>query len=457
MIGHINGVWGVAESARLIYWAFLHHIPTNAVNLHEPVEYSYADYGIATTRAPGFMFNIVVLNADSAPVMYKPIEPTLVAPYSRSLWRHRYNIGYWAYELESLPLEQGSSALIYDEIWATSRFTADAIRDTLAKDPATAQIPVLAMPVGVPKRPVSGAADKARWGWRADSYVFLVVYDTRSIVARKNPLGVVKAFQRAFSRADTSVRLVIKSHGTQAGDAHQRNLTALIAGWTNIELLHRTFDEEAFHSLSSSIDCYVSLHRSEGFGLNILKFILQGTPTIATTYSGSMDFMRHLPQTLLNNLGVKWAPKVLDEDAGPYPAGNRWSEPSVEDAARAMRYAKANQAAVKAVAKRAAKAVFSKFSSKARGAEQAARLSEIAKGLAAKPWEMKPRPEDCYWAQNRDLRNAFVGAALHVQTLKNHWEGGGRREGRSQSCDWLSARVLQTAMQSIPESHDRLA
>ena len=141
MIGHINGVWGVAESARLIYWAFLDHIPTNAVNLHEPVEYSYADYGIATTRAPGFMFNIVVLNADSAPVMYKPIEPTLVAPYSWSLWRHRYDIGYWAYELESLPLEQGSSALIYDEIWATSRFTADAIRDTLAKDPATAQIP----------------------------------------------------------------------------------------------------------------------------------------------------------------------------------------------------------------------------------------------------------------------------------------------------------------------------
>jgi glycosyltransferase involved in cell wall biosynthesis len=33
-------------------------------------------------------------------------------------------------------------------------------------------------------------------------------------------------------------------------------------------------------------DCYVSLHRSEGFGLTIAEAMLLGKPVIATRYGG---------------------------------------------------------------------------------------------------------------------------------------------------------------------------
>ena len=38
-------------------------------------------------------------------------------------------------------------------------------------------------------------------------------------------------------------------------------------------------------------DCYVSLHRSEGFGLTIAEAMALGKPAIATAYSGNLEFM----------------------------------------------------------------------------------------------------------------------------------------------------------------------
>lgn len=38
-------------------------------------------------------------------------------------------------------------------------------------------------------------------------------------------------------------------------------------------------------------DCYTSLHRSEGFGLRMAEAMALGKPTIATAYSGNLDFM----------------------------------------------------------------------------------------------------------------------------------------------------------------------
>src|SRR3712207_9035191 len=47
-----------------------------------------------------------------------------------------------------------------------------------------------------------------------------------------------------------------------------------------------------FRSLFAASDCYVSLHRSEGFGLTMADAMALGKPVIATGYSGNVDFMR---------------------------------------------------------------------------------------------------------------------------------------------------------------------
>ncbi|KAH8056950.1 glycosyl transferase [Aureococcus anophagefferens] len=357
VVGYVDGVFGVAESSRYLYRGLQSNIPTAAVKLRDTPAYAFRDHGIPTTRSPGFGFNVVVQNAD--------MSHDVAASYPWRQWRRRYNVGYWAYELEKLPERFAAGALIYDEIWATSEFTADAVRSALASDPVTAMIPVKAMPAAV---------------------------------------------------------------------------DALAAGWPNIQAIDDRLDDDVFASLKAA-DCYVSLHRSEGYGLNVLEALLAGTPTIATTYSGNMDFMKHLPKPTLDALGVAWAPKTLDAAVGPYPKGGAWSEPSADDGARAMAHAASHRAEVRAAAQADAATLRAKFSADAQGAVQAARLKAVD-GLRR---SVPPVPDEsiyCYWLKNTDIREA-LGNDLAAVTA--HWNDQGQAEGRELACDWLSAAALQAA------------
>ena len=70
--------------------------------------------------------------------------------------------------------------------------------------------------------------------------------------------------QAAAARAGANVRLVL----------HDEN-----AGFEEME------------SLYAAADAYISLHRAEGFGLNLAEAMLRGLPVVATNWSGNVDFM----------------------------------------------------------------------------------------------------------------------------------------------------------------------
>ena len=68
----------------------------------------------------------------------------------------------------------------------------------------------------------------------------------------------------------------------------------------------------------ASCDCYVSLHRSEGFGLTMAEAMYFGRPVIATGYSGNLDFMTEENSYLVPHTLVEIGP-----DANPYPPDKR--------------------------------------------------------------------------------------------------------------------------------------
>ena len=84
--------------------------------------------------------------------------------------------------------------------------------------------------------------------------------------------------------------------------------------------------------LHAVCDAYVSLHRSEGFGLNIAEAMLLGKPVVATAWSGNADFMH-----TGNSCPVNYTLVRLDRDFGPYRQGNRWADPDLDHAASYMR------------------------------------------------------------------------------------------------------------------------
>ena len=98
-------------------------------------------------------------------------------------------------------------------------------------------------------------------------------------------------------------------------------------------MIDQRLPKEELNGLIAACNCYVSLHRSEGLGLTIAEAMMLGKPTIATAYSGNLDFMDEN-----NSLLVGYDLVEIESDAGPYEKGHRWAEPSIPEAANAMRW-----------------------------------------------------------------------------------------------------------------------
>jgi glycosyltransferase involved in cell wall biosynthesis len=90
---------------------------------------------------------------------------------------------------------------------------------------------------------------------------------------------------------------------------------------------------EDLHDLYAACDVYISLHRTEGFGLNLAEVMMAGRPLIATKWSGNLDFMNSKCVALVNAdlVPLDDPDKVYSQKAG------RWAEPRMDEAIRWLR------------------------------------------------------------------------------------------------------------------------
>ena len=123
------------------------------------------------------------------------------------------------------------------------------------------------------------------------------------------------------------------------------------------------------YALINACDCYVSLHRSEGFGLTMAEAMLMRKPVIATAYSGNLDFM-----TAENSLLVDYRRVPITADLPHYPKGAEWAEPCVEAAAHWMRWAYEHPQEAGDLGRRAEREAARLLSPQAAGCRMAQRL-----------------------------------------------------------------------------------
>jgi glycosyltransferase involved in cell wall biosynthesis len=190
--------------------------------------------------------------------------------------------------------------------------------------------------------------DRAELNLEPDDFLFLTMLDFNSYVARKNPVGAIKAFKTAFAKGDGRERLIIK---TINGHAHPEKLDELLTFVDDdprIVLMDGPLSRAGTCGLIAAVDCFVSLHRAEGFGRVIAEAMFLGTPVVATDYSGS--------QTVLDEttgFPVACALREVLEGDYVYPEGSQWAEPDLADAAEKFRIVRSKKALV---AKKVAKA-----------------------------------------------------------------------------------------------------
>ena len=259
------------------------------------------------------------VNADSVELIETLVDPLRL--------RGKHRIGYWAWELGSLPIEWVSAYRKVDEVWAPSRFAAHAFAQR-TRMPVT----VIPHPVIVPERPADLPRLRAKFGIPSDRLAFLTAFDLNSYIDRKNPFAVLKAFKRAFPEHSDSPVLVVKLHGNFHRNARFEKLVGAITEDSRIVLIDGVLGNDEVGELQWCCDAFVSLHRSEGFGLWIAECMARGKPCIVTNYSGNTDFTN-----ALNSMPIGFTMVRVRPGEYPFGAGQWWADPDVEQAVRAMR------------------------------------------------------------------------------------------------------------------------
>jgi glycosyltransferase involved in cell wall biosynthesis len=249
--------------------------------------------------------------------------------------RPRYTIAPWFWELPSVPEAFAAQAVRLDEIWVASRFVRDAIASVAPPRTSVVVVPCL-VDVPPPLR-----AERSDFGLPEDATIYFFNFDARSSAARKNPWAIVEAFRMAFDKEErrSRARLVMKVHNLDHAPDLRGPLVDAVEGVGGI-LIDAELSREDMNGLLASVDIYVSLHRSEGFGLGIAEAMFLGKPTIVTAYSGNMDFT-HAGNSCL--VGYEFRP-ITEEDHAHFPAardvylpGLPWAEPSIVQASAWMR------------------------------------------------------------------------------------------------------------------------
>lgn len=277
----------------------------------------------------------------------------------------RYNVGIWAWELPRFPQRWYDRFAYYDEIWVGTSFIANMLAPV-------APVPVVRIPpVLTAEESGSRERGRERLGVASDELVYLFIFDFHSRLQRKNPFAVIEAFRCAFAPAER-VRLVIKCINPGFDEEGFARLRARAEGYP-ITIYSDYWTGAEMRDLIAASDVYVSLHRSEGTGLTISDAMAQGKPTIATAWSGNLDFM-----TVSNSFLVQADLVEIAEDAGQYRAGETWAEPSIEHAAELMRFVYANPDEAAARGRRARREIEERYSAAAVSSQIRQRLAVIA-------------------------------------------------------------------------------
>ena len=317
--GELSRASGLGESARLMVASLqAMDVPTIPIDLGDAVSGSRVTVPIPPLGMP------LVLHANS------PMVPLTLLRAPRRLIAGRRVIGYWAWELPTMPASWRVGLDFVHEIWTLSRFSADAIR-TLLPAGSPIVVRVVPPPVGL-NPPVASAMTRADFGLPQDAVVTLLSFSLASSFARKNPLAGIAAHRAAFGNRADRMLLVKVTHADQYAEDFAR-LRDAAAGLDNVRFETRTFGSADRHALTACADIVLSLHRSEGLGLVPAEAMLLGVPVVATNWSATAEFMDAESAGLV---GYRLIPAV--DPRGVFEApGAMWADAEVEDAARLLR------------------------------------------------------------------------------------------------------------------------
>lgn len=319
--GELSRPSGLGESARLIVCALsAMGVPTRTLDIGDPVARKATQSRLMLP--PPAMPLVMHVNA--------PLLPLALLRLPRRLVSGRRVIGYWAWELPTMPAAWKVGLAFVHEIWVLSHFTAYAVNNML---PPGSDIKVRVVPPPVATAPpIPSALTRVDFGLPKGALITLVSFSLASSFARKNPLAAIAAHRAAFANRADRILLVKVTHA----EAFPRDYAALVdaaRGLDNVRFEIRMLDAADRHALTACADIVLSLHRSEGLGLVPAEAMLLGVPVVATNWSATTEFMDADSARLV---GYRLVPAI--DPRGVFEApGAVWADADIDEAAAHLR------------------------------------------------------------------------------------------------------------------------
>lgn len=329
---------------------------------------------VAATEFRPARVNLCHLNAETLP---------LAAAYLPDVFSGSYTIAYPFWELDSPGACHFLGLDMVDELWVSTGFGLSTFQPWTDKPVVNVGMSYEDLPE-IPRAPARAALE-TRIGAGPGDFTFLVTFDSFSFLMRKNALGVIEAFSRAFPQDAPDappVRLVLKTQNrARVADPAQAALwhridTALRAD-PRLTLMDETLPYDQVLQLKKGADAYVSLHRAEGWGFGMIEAMTLGVPVLATGYSGNMDYC---------DAETCWLVDYTLTEVGPQDyifvrPGQMWAEPDLDHAAAQMRALYADPDTRRSRTTAALARVRREFSQSAIAARYDARMRPILDGF----------------------------------------------------------------------------
>jgi glycosyltransferase involved in cell wall biosynthesis len=260
----------------------------------------------------------------------------------------KINLGFTVTETDRIPSWLAQQLNEIDGVVTATEWNAGVFRE------AGVTVPVHVLPHALGsywwERPAGWRRRRSAAAPEREDYIFYYVGTWNE---RKNPGDVVRAYLRAFPKGDENTVLALKV-GISKGQT--RFLEAIVQEETgstarlqsggretgDIWLYDQKWSMEEVQGFHNYGDCYVSLHRGEGWGYGLHMAVAMGKPVIYTDWSSPSEFMANAPEVLQAPVPVKDMTPAQGSNVPyfqvmPYESPLLWAQPDVDAAVAQMR------------------------------------------------------------------------------------------------------------------------
>ncbi|MGA7201111.1 MAG: glycosyltransferase [Candidatus Cybelea sp.] len=255
------------------------------------------------------------------------------------------------------------------DVWVPCEFNVHAFGEALGLAP-------FCLPYALPAYSAVAHTNASFLGLDRTDFVSYSIFDWQH---RKNAHGMIEAFLRAFPNECDAV-LVLKTIAGAAGEA--RGVLEQIRSQTHsrgrVVLRCEPFDQAQINALHERGDCYLSLHRGEGWGYPLFEAAARGTPVVASAQGGPLDFLDPSRHRLVPCRG-----QAVQEPYFLFTRDMQWGEPDLSAAATALRWVYEHREQARADAEAAAPILQATYSFERIGEAAKSRLTELLRARSA--------------------------------------------------------------------------